>query len=239
MSISTKTECTKGTNNAIDISVDEKEVSHGKTYDLLSKEREYQFCTNIYTVERREMMIKFAVFMRGVNVNGINIKMDELKAVISSIGYEKVKTVQASGNIIISTSESVLAMDAHKNKIQQAIGNHFNYEAFVFLKTQKQLSSIVHDADSNIVPDGFNHYVLLSDDWEMQNELIGLFKECKAEEQENLIARDEGTYWIVKKGMTLKTEFGKKVLGRKKYKDRITSRTIGTIKKVYGLLEKG
>jgi uncharacterized protein (DUF1697 family) len=43
-------------------------------------------------------MNSYAVFLRGINVGGINIKMADLKRALESKGFDGVKTLLASGN---------------------------------------------------------------------------------------------------------------------------------------------
>ena len=45
---------------------------------------------------------KYCVFLRGINVNGIKIKMQDLKAVLTNLGFTDVKTILATGNVILT-----------------------------------------------------------------------------------------------------------------------------------------
>lgn len=177
-------------------------------------------------------MGKLAVFLRGVNVNGISIKMDELKDIMEAMLYTEVKTVLATGNVIVSTMEEHTSFDNHKSKIEYGISTYFNYDCNVVLKTSMDIHNILNEASGHRVPEAYHHYILLSYDHLLEDKLSGLFATCRKEEQEQFIVGNYGMYWIVPKGNTLKSDFGNKVLGRKEFKNLITSRTINTLQKM-------
>ena len=47
-------------------------------------------------------MSSYAVFLRGVNVAGITIKMADLKAALTSRPFSDVTTLLASGNVVLT-----------------------------------------------------------------------------------------------------------------------------------------
>ena len=48
-------------------------------------------------------MNSYAVFLRGINVGGINIKMADLKEALKSRPFSAVKTLLASGNVVLAS----------------------------------------------------------------------------------------------------------------------------------------
>lgn len=177
-------------------------------------------------------MKTMAIFLRGINVNGINIKMDELKKVIEALGYIDVKTVLASGNIIATSTDDELSYENHKNKIEKELGAHFNYEAVVKIKTEEEILEILEELKDHEVPDGYHHYVLISDGNAVGEQLMLLFETCNKTENEQLILGKHGIYWIVLKGKTLESDFGSRILGKKEFKNKLTSRTAKTLEKM-------
>ena len=176
-------------------------------------------------------MKKFVIFLRGVNVNGISIKMEELRNVMEGMLYYDVKTILASGNIIVTTTDDKMTLEDHKDKIETKLGQHFGYEAFIIIKTSEQITMILEESQNHAVPEGCHHYILLSNDRSVAQELKVQFELCAKGEKEQLILGDYGIYWIVPKGNTLQSDFGKKILGKKKFKNLLTSRTMNTIEK--------
>lgn len=204
-------------------------------------------------------MVNLAIFLRGVNVNGITLKMTVLKQLLESLGYSDVCTYLASGNVTCTWNHSSIAgsdavvdsgigagdaagdaaveLSWHKHHLETSLSQHFNYDAHVVLKTQEDVKAILMEAHNHKVPEGYHHYVLLSSSMVGDKEKLGLdlaqdLEGCMKAEHEALILGKYGIYWIVPKGDTLKSEFGKKVLGSKKYKSLLTSRTIGTLEKM-------
>ena len=48
-------------------------------------------------------MTSYAVFLRGINVGGINIKMADLKEALKAGPFTGVKTLLASGNVVLAS----------------------------------------------------------------------------------------------------------------------------------------
>lgn len=86
-------------------------------------------------------MIKQVAFLRGINVGGHNpVPMDALKKAFESLGFENVKTLLASGNVLFEapqTSASVLI-----KKIEEKLEKIFGHEIGVFISTIKELQHL-------------------------------------------------------------------------------------------------
>ena len=86
-------------------------------------------------------MIKYAAFLRAINVGGKNlIKMDELKKVFESLGLKNVFTYIQSGNVTFESSamnENVLA-----KKIENQLHKNLSDDVLVFIRSFEQLNSI-------------------------------------------------------------------------------------------------
>lgn len=173
-----------------------------------------------------------AIFLRGINVNGVNIKMDELKSAIESMMYKNVKTILATGNIIATTADDEISYEEHKNRIEKGLSSYFNYEAYIIIKSAKQIHEIIEESKEHEVPEGYHHYVFLTKENIIAEQLKMKFATCNKAEKEQLILGEHGIYWIVPKGDTLQSDFGRLCLGKKEYKRVLTSRTINTIQKI-------
>ena len=58
------------------------------------------------TAVRRPAMLKYIAFLRGINVGGHKpIKMEALAKAFASLGFQNVKTVLASGNVLFESRE--------------------------------------------------------------------------------------------------------------------------------------
>ena len=51
-------------------------------------------------------MTSYAVFLRGINVGGINIKMAALRDALQAAGFQDAGTLLASGNVVLTTTQA-------------------------------------------------------------------------------------------------------------------------------------
>ncbi|MEO8527534.1 MAG: DUF1697 domain-containing protein [Pseudolysinimonas sp.] len=170
-------------------------------------------------------MTRYVALLRGVNVGGVNIKMAELAEVIRGLGYDDVKTVLASGNVLLTTSDS--AEDA-KEKLETALRGHFGYEAWVHVLTQDAVASIVA-AYPFERSDDRHAYVVFVVKPDVRNELLAV----RLDASEQAAAGHGVLYWTVPKGSTLDSAMGK-AQGSSKHKQWLTTRNLNTLEKLLG-----
>ncbi len=172
----------------------------------------------------------YAIFLRGVNVNGISIKMKALKQLLTDNGFENPRTILASGNVIVSWEQG--GKEELQEKVSRLLEDTYHYDAHVIVKSKEDMDGICKQGRQHFVDDGVTHYILLMQDGKYVQELEALFNDVEHPYQEMFVVHDTGCYWMVEKGHTLDTPFGKKVLGSKKYKAHLTSRNMNTLYKV-------
>jgi uncharacterized protein (DUF1697 family) len=175
------------------------------------------------------------VFLRGVNVGGIKLKMEELKKAFAALSFPDAKTVLASGNVIIPDDGRDRA--ALKSEIEAALSGAFNYDANVFLRSAFELRSVLAASKTVTLPPDCHLYYLICDSRDALGELDKLFTTLPHKAGETYIPLESGAFWIVPVGETLESAFGTKVLGDKKYKSLLTSRTIGTVEKILAAMD--
>jgi uncharacterized protein (DUF1697 family) len=86
-------------------------------------------------------MSKFVAFLRGINVGGKTMKMQELTQVLQRLGYTEVKTLLASGNIVFA-SEGKSALEL-VGEIEAAISEHFKFKVTVQVRDLAQIKQLV------------------------------------------------------------------------------------------------
>ncbi|WP_292010316.1 DUF1697 domain-containing protein [Chryseobacterium sp.] len=170
--------------------------------------------------------MKYCAFLRGVNVKGTNMKMAEVCKVFNEAGMKEVGSVLASGNIIFSSGEKEKEL---KLKLEKAMSDHFSYEAYLFLKSDKEIEEIWNKNPFE-KKDNFHIYAFIGSP-EVENTLMKEFENASKTEDEKGTIVDHVFYWQVSKGNTLDSSFGK-VLGKKSLKDKVTSRNINTFEKL-------
>ncbi|MDI3314110.1 MAG: DUF1697 domain-containing protein [Mycobacterium sp.] len=57
-------------------------------------------------------MNRYAAFLRGVNVGGVNLKMAEVSTALADAGFAEVRTILASGNVVLESDVSAAAVRA-------------------------------------------------------------------------------------------------------------------------------
>jgi len=51
--------------------------------------------------------MRYVALLRGINVGGISIKMNDLKASFEGLGFEDVRTILQSGNVVFTSDKDV------------------------------------------------------------------------------------------------------------------------------------
>ncbi|TFG96545.1 MAG: DUF1697 domain-containing protein [Calditrichales bacterium] len=86
--------------------------------------------------------MKYISILRGINVSGKNvIKMDDLKALYESLGFENVQTYIQSGNVIFDSPPHPGAEVA--KLIRETIAEKYNYQVPVQIRTHREISEII------------------------------------------------------------------------------------------------
>ena len=169
-----------------------------------------------------------AAFLRGVNVNGNQIRMAALKEAFEGMGFTGVRTVLGTGNVVFTADPSA---GEPKPRIEHALYAAFGYDAPVYLRTATELVRLREHARAIPVPEGFHLYLLLCGDAALPAELAVLFAASHGGTEEFYPAGADA-FWVVPKGETLTSPFGSKALGAKLYRARLTSRNWRTVEKV-------
>jgi uncharacterized protein (DUF1697 family) len=169
---------------------------------------------------------RYAVFLRGVNVGGVNIKMAEVTDAFTAAGFTAVKTILASGNVLLESKASVTSV---RTKAEAALRNTFGYDAWVLAYELEAVAAISKAYPFEREVDGHHSYVTFVTDAAVLDELAGLAADAGPDE---LIERGDGViYWQVPKTGTLDTTIGK-TMGKKRYKSSTTTRNLRTVDKV-------
>ncbi|MDP9954648.1 uncharacterized protein (DUF1697 family) [Epilithonimonas hungarica] len=170
--------------------------------------------------------MKYCAFLRGVNVKGTNMKMLDVCKVFSEAGVQNVSSVLASGNILFQSDKDSAEL---KKILEKAMSEHFSYEAFLFIKDEKEINEILKN-DPFPPIENLHNYIFIGSE-KVEEALLEEFEKSTKEEGEQGKIVDQIFYWQVPKGQTLNSSFGK-VLGKKKLKDKMTSRNANTFEKI-------
>jgi uncharacterized protein (DUF1697 family) len=169
---------------------------------------------------------RYAAFLRGVNVGGVNLKMAAVADALTTAGFTSVKTVLASGNVLLDSKSSVTAV---RTKAEAALRETFGYDAWVLAYDLDTVAAISKAYPFEREVEDHHSYVTFVTDAAVLDELAALAEDTASDE---LIQRGKGVvYWQVPRTGTLNTTIGK-TMGKKRYKSSTTTRNLRTIDKV-------
>ncbi|WP_231186693.1 DUF1697 domain-containing protein [Haladaptatus sp. DYF46] len=86
-------------------------------------------------------MRTYIAFLRGINVGAHNrMKMDDLRVLFESLGYENVRTYIQSGNVVFETQSDEGTI---RSDVTDAIADTFSYDITVMVRTRTELVAAV------------------------------------------------------------------------------------------------
>ena len=171
-------------------------------------------------------MNSYAVFLRGINVGGINIKMADLKTALAARGFEGVKTLLASGNVVVSSS---LGAAAVKKDAEACLRESFGYDAWVVVLTAARVAALIEACPYPAEDKSTHTYVTLSSDTAILDELFEAGSRLDGTQQQRLGL--EAMAWLAPAGGTLDSPFSK-LSAKARYKSTTTTRNLRTMIKV-------
>lgn len=172
-------------------------------------------------------MTKYAVFLRGVNVGGVNLKMAEVCAALTEAGFTAVRTILASGNVLLESSAKAPAV---RKKAETTLRERFGYHAWVLVYDVESVRAVVDGYPFEPEVAGYQSYVTFVSDTAVLDDLAALAKE--AGDDEKISRGPLGViYWQVPKGSTLDSTIGK-TMGKARYKSSTTTRNMRTLAKL-------
>jgi uncharacterized protein (DUF1697 family) len=100
-----------------------------------------QISGNLLQNKAHASMMRYISFLRAINVGGHTVKMDRLRQLFESFGFNHVETFIASGNVIFETNlgDSRQLVEQIQAGLRQALG----YDVAAFIRTPNELTRIV------------------------------------------------------------------------------------------------
>ncbi|WDF32164.1 DUF1697 domain-containing protein [Arthrobacter agilis] len=196
--------------------------------------------------EPPRMARRFAVFLRGVNVGGITVRMADLRELLEELPVRDVRTVLASGNV---TCTSELDAAALKAAVEDSLRHRFGYEAWVIVVAHEDLRALAASVPASsptsapaptaggtgvpVLPE-LHTYVTLFTGTDERDAFLAEVREFA----DRPAVLDGGTAvaWFCPKGHSTDVPLAK-VLSRTRYAAVSTTRNINTVEKVLRLLE--
>ena len=199
-------------------------------------------------------MSDWVALLRGVNVGGVTVRSAELGALFTELGFDSVRTVLATGNVLFSAEGGASPAErlALKARVEVALGERFSYDAWVVLEPRERMAQVV--AAYPFTEDAAHHaYVVFGSDQDVLEELLGLGDEALptaasgtdaapdagsaggagglGANEERLAAGDGVLYWACPRGASTNTFFAK-LSSKARFKPHITTRNLNTVRKL-------
>ena len=171
-------------------------------------------------------MTRYAAFLRGVNVGGVNIKMADVADALTRAGFDNVRTVLASGNVLLDAPGDPSAVRA---AAEAALRERFSYPAWVLVYGIESVGAIVAAYPFEPEVPGHHSYVTFVADDAVLTELSE--RAATPGPDEKIAPGDGVIYWQVPKGDTLGSTVGK-TMGNKRYAASTTTRNLRTLGKL-------
>ncbi|MET3919885.1 DUF1697 domain-containing protein [Arthrobacter sp. UYEF20] len=171
-------------------------------------------------------MNSYAVFLRGVNVGGINIKMAELKEALKARPFSGVKTLLASGNVVLA---SELPPAGVKAEFEACLREAFGYDAWVVVLDAGRVAELVAACPYPADDASTHTYLTIASDPEVLTELHHAGTALDGVDLTRL--GPEAMAWLAPAGGTLDSPFSK-LSSKPKYKATTTTRNLRTMIKV-------
>lgn len=85
-------------------------------------------------------MAKYVAFLRAINVGGHLVKMDYLRSLFEELGFAKVETFIASGNVIFEAKPK--KPELLEKKIEKHLEQNLGYEVRTFIRTVAEVADV-------------------------------------------------------------------------------------------------
>jgi uncharacterized protein (DUF1697 family) len=171
--------------------------------------------------------MRAVALLRGVNVGGVRFAMKDLAAALEQAGSSDVRTVLASGNVILTAREDdprAIAAGVHR-----VIEERFGFDVAVVVVGLPVVRAAVDGYPFPRAEDR-HAYVVLADEDAALADLVDVARELESTEEQ--VRPGEGVvYWDVPKGRTLDSPFGKR-FGRWQRSGAVTTRNLNTLERI-------
>jgi uncharacterized protein (DUF1697 family) len=176
-------------------------------------------------------MTTWVALLRGVNVGGVTIRSADLARLFADdLAFERVATVLASGNVRFETDAAPGARAELKARIEDALGERFDYDAWIVLVTAAELAAAIDGFPFDAHDDSRQPWVVFCVDADTRDELVSAAASLDA--SIDPVAPGPGVvYWNPPKGSSTDTAFAK-VIAKATYRARTTNRNLRTLVKI-------
>ncbi|WP_434993962.1 DUF1697 domain-containing protein [Arthrobacter sp. Ld5] len=171
---------------------------------------------------------RYAIFLRGVNVGGVTIRMADLRDLLAGLPVQEVATVLASGN---ATCSSTLEAAQLRDRVEEALRARFGYQARVIVVEHSELAGIAASVPGQDSPATHSYVTLFTG----PADRAAFVDEARSLGEDPVILAGAAIAWFPPKGRSTEVPLAK-LLARTRHASNSTTRNINTVEKVLRLL---
>ena len=171
------------------------------------------------------------VLLRGINVGGVRMKMVDLRKALEKAGFARVRTVLASGNVVLESADE----DAERVKaqVEATLREAFGYEAWVVMTSAAELGAVLEGYPFDEEAEGMQPYVMFASEAASLEALAALEPEFDSDVERIKHARGV-LYWEAVRGQSTTSRFAKEA-AKRRYASTTTTRNMRTLRKILAL----
>ena len=170
--------------------------------------------------------MRIVALLRGVNVGGVRFAMADLRAALQEAGFADVRTVLASGTVLVTADEEPRAVAA---RVHDVILQRFGFDVGVIAVGLDAVRAAVDAQPFPRRPERHAYVVFAADPATLRT--LADDAAVLGDDDEQVVAGDGVLHWDVAKGRTLDSAFGTR-LGRGARDGTVTTRNRSTLEKI-------
>ena len=174
-------------------------------------------------------MARYIAFLRGINVGGHQVKMDDLRKWFQVLGLDNVATFIASGNVIFETGNTKPA--TLTARIERQLQDELGYEVPTFLRTDADVARIADRepfADLEHA-DGDSRYIAFL--YKRPGAAAAERVEALSNDTDRVVVHDRELYWHVR-GRMADSTLGPLIFEKALGSVPVTVRNLNTVERL-------
>ncbi|WGW10963.1 DUF1697 domain-containing protein [Saxibacter everestensis] len=174
-------------------------------------------------------MVEFVALLRGVNVGGVNLKMADVRDAFTEGGFDDVRTVLASGNVLFRCQSGEL--NDISRRCEEVLREAFRYQARVIVVPKATLAAAVAQYPFDTNEDERHPYLIFGSDPDALAELVALGLDVDVERVAESQSDLPVVYWEVLRGQSVDSGLAK-AAAKSSARVNTTTRNLRTCKKI-------
>ena len=170
--------------------------------------------------------MQYCIFLKQINFRYKQINMKELESLIKSIGFDNVKIILRTGNIILNSN---IEENELLKYVSKKINNYYSFQFDTFIRTINSIKTILTNAPFKTEKYFYNQVFICNK--EFTNILLENFSKIDLIENEKYKVVNNVMYWYYDKKTQENSKIMKFIL-KNSIKSNYTLRTIGTLEKI-------